>query len=111
MNVDWKPYRRVRQYEYVFENNIEITSSWRLKPGNRFPSEKELSRRLRGPRRKSRLERRQSAFRSGVPEDRLHELEFPPVCHRPQRSDRVSENIQEDLQFHRIRRGDRARGL
>ena len=41
-----KPYKSVRQYEYVLENIKKLISVGTLKPGDRLPSERELSSRL-----------------------------------------------------------------
>jgi GntR family transcriptional repressor for pyruvate dehydrogenase complex len=45
-NVDWKPYERVRQYEYVLETIREMIANKQLKPGDKLPSERELSSKL-----------------------------------------------------------------
>jgi len=44
--VEWKPYKRVRQYEYVLEKIREMIASGSLKLGDRLPSERELSSKL-----------------------------------------------------------------
>ena len=45
-NVEWKPYRRTRQHEYVLEKIKEMIVAGDLKPGARLPSERELSSKL-----------------------------------------------------------------
>lgn len=45
-NVEWKPYIRIRQHEYVLEKIKEMIVSGALKPGARLPSERELSSKL-----------------------------------------------------------------
>jgi GntR family transcriptional regulator, transcriptional repressor for pyruvate dehydrogenase complex len=45
-NVDWKPYERVRQYEYVLETIREMIAIKQLKPGDKLPSERELASKL-----------------------------------------------------------------
>ena len=44
--VEWKPYKRIRQYEYVLDKIKEMMVSGSLKPGDRLPSERELSSKL-----------------------------------------------------------------
>jgi GntR family transcriptional repressor for pyruvate dehydrogenase complex len=46
-NIEWKPYKRLRQYEYVLEKIREMIASGILKPGDRLPSERDLSDKLR----------------------------------------------------------------
>ena len=45
-NVEWKPYRRTRQHEYVLEKIKEMIVAGDLKPGAKLPSERELSSKL-----------------------------------------------------------------
>src|SRR5659263_63183 len=42
-NVEWKPYKRTRQHEYVLEKIKEMIVSGDLKPGARLPSERDFS--------------------------------------------------------------------
>lgn len=42
-NVEWKPYERVRQYEYVLGKIKEMITTKQFKPGDKLPSERELS--------------------------------------------------------------------
>jgi GntR family transcriptional regulator, transcriptional repressor for pyruvate dehydrogenase complex len=44
--VAWEPYREIRQYEYVLEKIKGLMASGVLRPGDRLPSERELSGRL-----------------------------------------------------------------
>lgn len=45
-SVEWKPFKRVRQYEYALEKIREMIAAGSLKPGDRLPSERELSTKL-----------------------------------------------------------------
>ena len=45
-SIQWKPFKRVRQYEYALEKIREMIAAGSLKPGDRLPSERELSSRL-----------------------------------------------------------------
>ena len=45
--VGWEPYRGIRQYEYVLEKIKGLMASGVLRPGDRLPSERELSSRFR----------------------------------------------------------------
>jgi GntR family transcriptional repressor for pyruvate dehydrogenase complex len=44
--IEWKPFKRVRQYEYALEKIREMIAAGSLKPGDRLPSERELSSKL-----------------------------------------------------------------
>jgi GntR family transcriptional regulator, transcriptional repressor for pyruvate dehydrogenase complex len=44
--MEWKPFKRIRQHEYVLEQIKKMITSRTLAPGDRLPSERELSAKL-----------------------------------------------------------------
>ena len=42
----WKPFKRIRQYEYVLEKIRELLVTGSINPGDRLPSEREMSSKL-----------------------------------------------------------------
>lgn len=44
--IEWKPFKRIRQHEYVLEQIKKMIGSRILTPGDRLPSERELSAKL-----------------------------------------------------------------